>query len=63
MLTVLLAAAFGIAGLTVNTATLVITAQILLLPVWIAKGIAIMASFVVNFSLSHFVVFRVRAEP
>jgi putative flippase GtrA len=50
----------GIAGLIANTATLVFTAQILLLPVWLAKGIAILASFVVNFSLSHFVVFRVR---
>jgi putative flippase GtrA len=57
------AAVFGIAGLIANTATLVVAAQILLLPVWIAKGIAVMASFVVNFSLSHFVVFRVRAEP
>ncbi len=31
-----------------------------LLPVWLAKAVAILASFVVNFSLSHFVVFRVR---
>jgi len=28
--------------------------------VWAAKGLAILASFVVNFSLSHFVVFRPR---
>ncbi len=49
----------GIAGLIANTATLVFAAQILLLPVWLAKGIAILASFVVNFALSHFVVFRV----
>ena len=53
----------GIAGFIANTAALVVAAQVLLLPVWIAKGIAVMASFVVNFSLSHFVVFRVRAEP
>jgi putative flippase GtrA len=33
----------------------------LLLPVWAAKAIAVLASFVVNFSLSHFVVFRARA--
>jgi putative flippase GtrA len=56
-------AVFGIAGLIANTAMLVVAAQILLLPVWLAKGIAVMASFVVNFSLSHFIVFRVRAEP
>jgi putative flippase GtrA len=52
----------GIAGLLVNTATLVVAAQVLLLPVWLAKGVAILASFVVNFSLSHFVVFRVHAR-
>jgi putative flippase GtrA len=50
----------GIAGLLANTATLVFAAQFLLLPVWLAKACAILASFVVNFSLSHFVVFRVR---
>jgi len=50
----------GIAGLLANTATLVVVAQVLLLPVWVAKGVAILASFVVNFTLSHFVVFRVR---
>ena len=50
----------GIAGLIANTTTLVFAAQILLLPVWLAKGIAILASFVVNFSLAHLVVFRVR---
>jgi putative flippase GtrA len=52
----------GVAGLIANTATLVFVAQILLLPVWVAKGVAILASFVVNFSLSHFVVFRVRGN-
>ncbi len=50
----------GVAGLLANTATLVFAAQILLLPVWVAKAIAILASFIVNFSLSHFVVFRAR---
>jgi putative flippase GtrA len=50
----------GIAGLIANTATLVFAAQFLLLPVWLAKAVAILASFIVNFSLSHFVVFRVR---
>jgi putative flippase GtrA len=52
--------ASGIAGLLVNTATLLFAAEILLLPVWLAKAIAILASFLVNFSMSHFVVFRVR---
>jgi putative flippase GtrA len=50
----------GIVGLFANTATLVIAAQVLLLPVYAAKALAILASFVVNFSLSHFVVFRGR---
>ncbi len=52
----------GIVGLIANTATLVFAAQILLLPVYVAKALAILASFVVNFSLSHFVVFRVRDD-
>jgi len=50
----------GIVGLIANTAILLFAAQILLLPVYVAKALAILASFVVNFSLSHFVVFRVR---
>jgi putative flippase GtrA len=54
--------ASGVAGWLANTATLIIAAEILLLPVVIAKAIAIAASFVVNFSLSHFVVFRVRPQ-
>jgi len=54
----------GVAGLLANTATLVFAAEILLLPIYLAKAVAILASFVVNFSLSHFVVFRVRdGEP
>jgi len=52
----------GVAGWLANTATLLIAAEVLLLPVWLAKVVAILASFVVNFSLSHFVVFRVRAQ-
>lgn len=55
-------AASGIAGWLANTATLLIVVEILLLPVWLAKAVAILASFAVNFSLSHFVVFRVRGE-
>ena len=50
----------GVAGWLANTATLVVAAEVLLLPIWLAKAIAILASFTVNFSLSHFVVFRVR---
>jgi putative flippase GtrA len=50
----------GIVGLIVNTTTLVFAARVLLLPILIAKAIAILAGFIVNFSLSHFVVFRVR---
>jgi putative flippase GtrA len=52
--------ASGIVGLLTNTATLLFAAQILLFPVWLAKAVAILTSFVVNFSLSHFVVFRPR---
>lgn len=53
----------GIVGLIVNTAVLLMAAQLLLLPVWLAKGLAILASFIVNFALSHFVVFRARHAP
>jgi putative flippase GtrA len=52
--------ASGIVGMLANTATLLFAAEILLLPVWLAKAVAILASFLVNFSLSHFVVFRPR---
>lgn len=54
--------ASGIAGLIANTATLLVAAQILSLPIWLAKALAVLASFVVNFALSHFVVFRVHGE-
>src|SRR6516165_8341189 len=52
--------ASGIAGWLANTAALLIAVEVLLLPVWLAKLTAIMASFIVNFSFSNFVVFRVR---
>jgi putative flippase GtrA len=52
--------ASGVVGWFANTATLLFIAQVLLQPVWVAKAVAILASFAVNFSLSHFVVFRVR---
>jgi putative flippase GtrA len=60
----------GIFGFLANTATLFVVAKYIA-PLFIAdeslqitagKVCAIFASFVVNFSLSHFVVFRRRAE-
>ncbi len=48
----------GLVGLVGNTTALVIAAQYL--PVWGAKAIAIVVAFTINFSLSHFVVFRAR---
>jgi putative flippase GtrA len=54
--------ASGVVGLIANTATLIVAAQVLLLPIWLAKALAVLASFVVNFTLSHFVVFRPRAS-
>jgi putative flippase GtrA len=53
----------GIAGLIANTATLLIAAKLLLLPVVLAKVLAIGASFLVNFSLARFLVFRPRPAP
>jgi len=50
--------ASGVLGAIANTATLVIAAQVV--PVWMAKGCAILVSFMANFALSHFVVFRTR---
>src|SRR5262249_29092472 len=60
-------AASGIAGLIANTATVVLVASVLapLLPnanVPVAKLSAIGVSFIVNFSMSHFVVFRRRPD-
>jgi putative flippase GtrA len=52
--------ASGILGAIGNTATLVIAAHFV--PVLAAKGCAILVSFVLNFSMSHFVVFRARAS-
>jgi putative flippase GtrA len=52
--------ASGVAGVIATTTTLVIVAQYL--PVWAAKALAILVSFVVNFTLSHFVVFRVQPK-
>lgn len=48
----------GLLGLGANTAALLLAAQVM--PVVPAKGCAILTSFVVNFGMSHFVVFRPR---
>jgi putative flippase GtrA len=50
----------GVAGVTAATATLVALSYVM--PVLFAKLISILVSFAVNFSLSHFVVFRVRDD-
>lgn len=50
--------ASGVAGVITNTAILVVASY--WVPVLAAKLLAIAVSFVVNFSLSHFVVFRTR---
>lgn len=47
-----------VAGFLANTATVLVFS--LVIPVWAAKLLAIGASFAVNFTLSHFVVFRRR---
>ena len=61
--------ASGVVGLVANTTTLLIAAKFAAyvidgpaLQLAAAKACAIVASFVVNFSLSHFVVFRRRVE-
>ena len=53
-------AASQFAGLVANTATVYIAS--FFMPVWMGKVLAIGASFLVNFSLSHFVVFRKRPD-
>ena len=52
--------ASGVVGVIANTTVLVVASR--WLPVPVAKLLAIAASFAVNFSLSHFLVFRTR-EP
>lgn len=49
-----------VAGFLANTGTVWCLVELLLVPAWAAKVAAIAVSFVVNFSLSHFVVFRAR---
>lgn len=50
--------ASGVAGMVASTATLFFLSYVL--PVLWAKVLSILVSFVVNFSLSHFVVFKTR---
>jgi putative flippase GtrA len=50
--------ASGVAGMVASTTTLFLLSYVL--PVLAAKLISILVSFVVNFSLSHFVVFKAR---
>ena len=47
-----------VGGLLANTTTVFVASYFM--PVWLGKVLAIGASFLVNFSLSHFVVFRKR---
>jgi putative flippase GtrA len=49
-------AASGLLGLVADTVTLLIASKFV--PIMLAKLVAIGAAFVVNFSMSHFVVFR-----
>jgi putative flippase GtrA len=50
----------GLVAVTASTVTVVIAATFM--PVWAAKAIAILVSFAVNFTITHFVVFRPRAD-
>ena len=50
----------GLVAVTASTITVVIAAKFM--PVWAAKAIAVLVSFAVNFSITHFVVFRPKGE-
>ena len=50
----------GIVAVTASTIAVVIAAKFM--PVWGAKAIAILVSFAVNFTITHFVVFRPKNE-
>ena len=50
----------GIVAVTASTIAVVTAAEFM--PVWGAKAIAILVSFAVNFSITHFVVFRPKSE-
>jgi len=49
-----------VAGFLANTTTVWCLVELLYVPAWAAKVAAIAVSFGVNFSLSHFLVFRTR---
>jgi putative flippase GtrA len=51
-------AASGVLGMIANTATLLVLSNVM--PVYAAKICAIFTAFVVNFAMSHFVVFRTK---
>jgi putative flippase GtrA len=55
--------ASGIFALVANTTALLVAVNVLLLPVLAAKILAIGVSFLVNFSLARFVVFRPAQQP
>jgi putative flippase GtrA len=50
----------GVVAVIATTTTVVIAAKFM--PVWAAKAIAILVSFAVNFTITHFVVFRPRGS-
>ena len=50
----------GLVAVTASTIAVLFAAQFM--PVWAAKAIAILVSFAVNFSITHFVVFRTRGR-
>ena len=50
----------GMVAVTASTITVVLAAKFM--PVWAAKAVAILVSFAVNFSITHFVVFRTKSE-
>jgi putative flippase GtrA len=50
----------GLVAVTASTITVVWAANFM--PVWGAKAVAILVSFAVNFSITHFVVFRPKSE-
>jgi putative flippase GtrA len=52
--------ASGVVAVIATTATILVAAQYI--PIWAAKAIAIGVSFVVNFTITHFVVFRPKVE-
>jgi putative flippase GtrA len=50
----------GIMAVTASTIAIVLAAKVM--PVWAAKAVAILVSFCVNFSITHFLVFPAKGE-